>query len=118
MAAGTSIEIKGIEECIAAFKSLEIDMRRSANSELRQASKAIGQGIIPMLGGSGSPQEAKILAAAGIKSDRYIVVGVPNRKPALSGLKKTPARWPSGSGSRWKVALAGSSSTGRRSAPW
>ena len=70
-------------------------------------------------GGSGSPQEAKILAAAGIKSDRFVVVGVPNRKPALSGLQEDHRqRWPSGSGSRWKVALAGSSSTGRRSAPW
>jgi len=87
-----SIEIEGLDECLRAFQGLQSDLRRVANGELRQASKGIGRDVvIPMLGGSGSPQEAGILAAAGPKSDRYVVVAVPNRKPRLSGLRRTPA---------------------------
>lgn len=91
MASGTYITIEGIDECLRAFQGLQADLRKNANGELRAASKAIANDIIPMLGGSGSPQEAKILAAAGPKSDRYVVVAVPARKPGLSGVKKTPA---------------------------
>lgn len=90
--AGTDIEVVGIDNCLRAFNQLERDLRKSANSELRQTSKRIGsQVIVPLLGGSGSPQEEKILAAAAPKSDRYIVVAVPQKKPKLSGLKKTSA---------------------------
>jgi hypothetical protein len=89
--AGTNITIVGIEECLAAFKGLQGELRKNANGELRSASKEIANAVVPMLGGSGSPQEAKILAAAGAKSDRYVVVAVPNRKPALRGVKRTPA---------------------------
>lgn len=89
--AGTTITIEGLDECLRAFNGLEKEMRKNANGELRQASKAIASSIIPMLGGSGSPQESAILAAAGPKSDRYVVVAVPSKKPALSGLKRTSA---------------------------
>lgn len=92
MAAPIDIEIKGIEECMRALQSLQTDLRKLANGELRTAAKGIGRDVvIPMLGGSGSPQEQKIVAAAGPKSDRYVVVAVPARKPRLTGLKKTPA---------------------------
>lgn len=87
----TTITIDGLTECMKAFQGLEAELRRNANGELRAASKQISAGLTPMLGGSGSPQEAEILAAAGPKSDRYVVLGVPQRKPALSGLKRTPA---------------------------
>lgn len=88
---GSGIEIDGLKECLDAFKSLDTELRKNANGELRKASKAIAKDLIPLLGGSGAPQEAAILAAAGPKPDRYVVVAVPNRKPKLSGVKKTPA---------------------------
>jgi hypothetical protein len=88
---GSGIEVEGLKECLAAFNSLEGELRKNANGELRKASRAIAKDLIPMLGGSGAPQEAAILAASGPKSDRYVVVAVPARKPKLSGLKKTPA---------------------------
>lgn len=91
MAGGTTITVTGLDECLRAFNGLEKELRKNANGELRQASKAIATGMIPMLGGSGSPQEDKIIAAAGPKSDRYVVVAVPNRKPGLSGARKQPA---------------------------
>jgi hypothetical protein len=89
--AGTKIGVEGLDECLRALNGLSGELRKNANGELRQASRAIASDIIPMLGGSGSPQEAAILAAAGPKSDRYVVVAIPVRKPALSGLKRTPA---------------------------
>lgn len=92
MAQPISIEIQGLDECLRAFQGLQKDLRRVANGELRQASKAIGREVVvPLLGGSGAPQEEKIVAAAGPKSDRYVVVAVPSKKPGLSGVRKTPA---------------------------
>lgn len=85
------VTVDGLADCLKAFNSLEKELRKNANGELRAASKAIASQVVPMLGGSGAPQEAAILAAAGPKSDRYIVLSVPSRKPKLSGLKKTPA---------------------------
>lgn len=87
----TSIEVVGLYKLLDEFKGLETSLRKNANGELRAASKAIANTVPPVLGGSGAPQESAILAAAGAKSDRYIVVAVPVRKPKLSGLKKTKA---------------------------
>jgi hypothetical protein len=91
MAGGTYVRIEGIEECLNAFKGLEGELRKNANGELRAASKQIARGLVPLIGGSSAPQEAAIIAAAGPKSDRYVVLAVPARKPKLSGLKRTPA---------------------------
>jgi hypothetical protein len=92
---GTDIKIEGLDQCLEAFKQLDAQIRKNANGELRAASREIAKGIVAMLpefaAGTGSPQAAKIAAAAGPKSDRYVVVAVPARKPRLSGAKKTPA---------------------------
>jgi hypothetical protein len=88
--AGTTIVIHGLDECLAALNGLQRDLRKEANGELRQASKQIAAEIIPMLGGSGAPQEAALLASLGPRSDRLVTVAVV-RKPRLSGLKRTPA---------------------------
>lgn len=89
--AGTNITIEGIDECLKAFNGLERDLRRNANGELRAASKEIARGLVPMLGGSGAPQESAFIAAAGPKSDRYVVLAVPARKPRLSGVRRAPS---------------------------
>jgi hypothetical protein len=89
--AGTNITIDGIDRCLGAFKNLQGELRKNANGELRAASKEIANKIPGMLGGSGSPQEGKILSASGAKSDRYVVVAVPMRKPPLRGIRRTPA---------------------------
>lgn len=88
--AGTTIRIDGLDECLAAFKGLQSDLRREANGELRAAAREIASDLIPMLGGSGAPQEAALLASLGPRSDRLVTVAVV-RKPKLSGLKRTPA---------------------------
>ena len=91
MADRFTVEIDGVADCLAAFRLLDTELRKNANGQLRSASKQIAARIPQMLGGSGSPQEAAVLAAAGPKSDRYVVVAVPNRKPRLSGMRRTPA---------------------------
>jgi hypothetical protein len=104
---GTYITIDGIDRCLGAFNGLQGELRKNANGELRAASKQIANLIPGMLGGSGAPQEGKILAASGAKSDRYVVVAVPNRKPGLRGVKRTPAveakrlGWALETGSDW-----------------
>jgi hypothetical protein len=85
------VTVEGLADCLKAFNSLEKELRKNANGEIRAASKAIANSLVPMLGGSNAPQESAILAAAGAKSDRYVVLAVPNKKPKLSGMKKTPA---------------------------
>lgn len=84
------IQVEGLDECLAAFKGLQSDLRREANGELRTAAKQIAADMIPLLGGSGAPQEAALIASLGPRSDRLVTVAVV-RKPKLSGLKRTPA---------------------------
>lgn len=91
MSSGPTITMEGIQECVKAFSNLEGELRRNANGDLRQASKQIAAGMQRILGGSGAPQEDAILAAAAPKSDRYVVLAVPSRKPRLSGLRGVPA---------------------------
>jgi hypothetical protein len=87
---GTTITINGVDECLRAFKGLQGDLRKQANGELRAAAREIATGVIPLLGGSGAPQEDPLLAALGPRSDRLVTVGV-NRKPALSGTRRMSA---------------------------
>lgn len=90
-----TVEIQGLDECLNAFKSLEGQLKKNANGDLRKASKAIALGIVGMFptfaNSTGAPQAGAIARAAGPKSDRYVVIAVPSKKPKLSGLKKTPA---------------------------
>lgn len=88
--AGTTLVIHGIDESLRALNGLSGDLRKQANSELRTAAKQIASDAIPLLGGSGAPQEAALIASLGPRSDRLVTVAVV-RKPKLSGLKKTPA---------------------------
>jgi len=113
MADGFSVQIDGLDEVLRSFSQLDTELRRNANGDLRAASKQIAANAITMLGGSGAPQETAILAATSPKSDRYVVIAAPNRKPALSGLKGTPARlaktmgWAVEGGSKHTAGRAG-----------
>jgi hypothetical protein len=102
MAGQVGIRIDGIEECLAAFKGLQSDLRREANSELRTAAKQIARDVIPLLGGSGAPQEARLIESLGPRSDRLVTVAVV-RKPRLSGAKRMSAA--DAKGLIWPVEL-------------
>ena len=89
-AAGTTLTITGIDTVLASLKGLQGDLRKDANAELRAAARQIAGDLLPLLGGSGAPQEAALLASLGPRSDRLVTVAVV-RKPRLSGLRKTRA---------------------------
>lgn len=86
-----TLEVQGLDECIRAFNNLDRTLRRNANGELRAASKQIASGMTQYLGGGGAPQEDRIIDAVGPKSDRYVVLSVPARKPKLSGARRNSA---------------------------
>jgi len=105
MTAGTTLTITGIDTVLASLKGLQGDLRKDANAELRAAARQIAGDLLPLLGGSGAPQEAALLAALGPRSDRLVTVAVV-RKPRLSGLRKTRAA--EAKGLFWPVELGSS----------
>jgi hypothetical protein len=101
MAYTGTVEIKGLAEMVDKVQGLEREMRRDANTALRQGSKDISLSVVSnrhsLLGGGGPPQEWGIVDGARVKYDRYVAVQVPGRKPVgqtkgtMRGLIKTPA---------------------------
>jgi len=87
--AGLNISIDGIDACMRSFGQLEGELRKNANGELRAASNKIGRLILGQLGPAAleasAPQALKVAGAARIKSDRYVVVRVPQVNTKLSG---------------------------------
>lgn len=90
---GVSVSIDGIEECVRAFNTLEVEARRNYNGQLRRASRRIADKLIPTLGRATVMQQ-RLADAARPKSDRYVVVAVPGRIPQMSGVRrqKRPAK--------------------------
>ena len=88
--ASAPITIHGLDEVFKSLNGLSADLRKPANGELRQAARQIANDALPLLGGSGAPQDAALKASLGAKSDRLVTIAVV-RKPKLSGLRKTPA---------------------------
>ena len=91
---GTGVDFEGWAELVKKLNTLEDKvLKKDANRDLRNASKAIALDIIGsrMLGGSGVPTEPAMLAATRPKYDRYVAIQIPGTKPKLSGLKKESA---------------------------
>lgn len=90
-----TVEVKGLAELVGRIGELDKVLRQDANTELRQGAKAIGLRVVSrrheLLGGSGIPQDARIVEGARIKYDRFVAVRVPGVKPKLSGLRKASA---------------------------
>ena len=91
----TGIRVDGLAEMVTKLNGLERDLRRNASGELRQGAKGISLGVVArrhsLLGGSGTPQEWGIVEKARVKYDRFVAVQIPGVKPALSGVRRTPA---------------------------
>lgn len=97
MAANTSglrVKIEGVDECLRSFQSLEKELRKTANGELRRASKDIAQRrVIPALSGwaATAPQPslaADIARTARARSDREVSVRLGSIKPGISGFQQ------------------------------
>lgn len=106
--------IQGMDECLGAFQGLSRDLRKAANGEIRDASKAIGNELIGWLQlaaveGAAPPQAPAVAEAARVRRDRYVVVAVPGVNLKLSGIGKSRGRpwikyqiaWATEIGSDW-----------------
>ena len=96
--------IEGIDECLKAFGKLDRDLRRNANGELRRASKRIAADVMARgkaAGSGAAPQASAVWAAARPKSDRVVVVAVPQTKVRLSGTRRMSA--PATRGIGWAI---------------
>lgn len=89
------VEIEGLDVVMRRFQDLEQMVRRQANNDLRDAAGKVSAQVVAdrhtLLGGTGIPQEPRIIEGARVKRDRYVAVQVPGVKPRLSGLRRTPA---------------------------
>jgi hypothetical protein len=90
-----TVEVKGLSEMVDKLQSLDREMRRDANTMMRQGAKEIALHVTAnrhqLLGGSGVPVEDAIVEGTRPKYDRYVALQVPGVKPKVSGLKKTNA---------------------------
>lgn len=109
-----SAEIVGLDAVMRQFQGLEGDLRKTANGEIRDASKAIGNELIGWLKlaaaeGAAAPQAVAVADAARVKRDRVVVVAVPGVNLKLSGIGKARGRpyvkyqiaWATEVGSDW-----------------
>jgi hypothetical protein len=89
------VEVRGLTELVDKVQKLDRELRKEANTELRQGAKNIALRVVShrhqLLGGSGIPQEWAIVERTRPKYDRYVALQVPGAKPKLSGLRKTNA---------------------------
>ena len=91
MATTANYTIDGLDEALKAIGSLQSDLRRMANSELRAASKQIATdaaGRLPAYS-SGAAQASAVASTARPKSDRMPVVRIPGKKVPIAGVRRS-----------------------------
>lgn len=86
---GMSVTIEGAEEILKAVQELPDEVRKLANFEFRQASRAIAEDMAQKIAtgryAEGAPQSRKVAATARRKYDRLPVVKIPGKRVGLSG---------------------------------
>lgn len=93
----TPIEAEGLVETLAAFKALDADLRREANSELRTAAKTSARELVGALraaAAAGPPVAARVARTARVKNDRIPAV-------QIGGARKVGARGAPASALLW-----------------
>lgn len=111
---GVSLEIDGLMETLQAFKGLELELRKEANGELRQAGQACARVLAVELksaaAASGVPVAPRVARSIRAKSDRIPVVSIGGatrvgRRGAPAGsLVWGSEQGPKGSTNHWAVA--------------
>jgi hypothetical protein len=90
-----TVEVKGLTEMVGKIQSLDRELRKDANTMMRQGAKDIAIRATAhrhtLLGGSGVPVEHAIVEGTRPKYDRYVALQVPGVKPKVSGLKRASA---------------------------
>ena len=93
---GVLMETEGLSDLVDRIQTLERELKRRANGDLRQASKNIALEVVAnrhqYLGRGAMVQvDSRIVDVTRVKYDRYVAVQVPGVKPKMSGLRKTNA---------------------------
>lgn len=91
--AGAAVQVEGITETLKAFQGLEADLRKDANSEIRQAAKTCATVLAGQLAraaaGSGVPVAPRVASSIKVKSDRIPVIQIGGSKKV--GRRGAPA---------------------------
>ena len=93
---GVGVDFEGWEELLGRIKTLDRELKKRANGDLRQASKNIALDVVAdrhhWFGrGSVVQVDSRIVDVVRVKYDRLVAVQVPGVKPRMSGLKKIKA---------------------------
>lgn len=77
---GLAVEMDGMLETLKAFRGLEADLRKEANSELRSAAREcaakLAVGLVQSASASGVPVAPRVARSIRVKSDRIPVVSI------------------------------------------
>lgn len=86
---GLALEVDGLQETLKAFGGLEADLRKEANTELRQAAKTCATVLAAQLAraaaSSGVPVAPRVAKSIKVKSDRMPVVSIGGPKKVGTG---------------------------------
>lgn len=88
----TPIEAEGIVETLKAFQSLEVDLRRQANGELRTAARTCALELAAELriaAAGGPPVARRVARSVTVKNDRIPAVAIGGRRRV--GMRGAPA---------------------------
>lgn len=88
---GLTVTVEGQDAVLKSFDRLSASLKKTANAEIRRASKDIAQGLLAPLresaAGSGVPQAIAIAGTARAKSDRKVYVSVGTVNPVFRNHK-------------------------------
>jgi hypothetical protein len=79
-----TVEVKGAQETLQAFKQLDAELRKEANGKLRQAAKRCAAELVTDVkasaAASGVPVANRVASSAKVKSDRIPAVSIGGSK--------------------------------------
>ena len=115
VATAPSVEIDGLTDTLKAFRGLESDLRKEANSELRAAATECATGLardlVSAAASSGVPVAPRVATSIKVKRDRIPVVSIGGSKRVGTGKRGAAAAlvWgsehgPKGDPNRFAVA--------------
>lgn len=105
---GVSLEIDGLTDTLKAFRGLEADLRKEANSELRAAARECATRLSARLAqaaaASGVPVAPRVARSIKVRSDRLPVVAIGGpAKVGRTGGKAGALVWGSEQGPKGQV---------------
>lgn len=93
--ASYTLRIDGLQSCLDRFQTLEGELRRQANGDLREVAVGVAREMVPVVSrivaSGGAPQSGKVADTVRAKKDRKPLVRVGAVNPKLSGFGRSRA---------------------------